>query len=88
MSDPQSLTFTYAQMSKIINTAADMVTPSSEFHDRSDAIVMFMLAAVQTLATKPAATVEDVLADNWGDNPECAAALRDTLGFPDPSAGN
>lgn len=88
MTDPQSLTFTYAQMSKIINTAADMVTPNSEFDDPSDATVIFMLAAVQTLAVNPDATVEDVLDDNWGTDPECADALRDTLCFPSPISAN
>lgn len=72
-------------MSRIINKAADMVTPSSEFDDPSDATVMFMLAAVQTLAVNPDATVEDVLADNWRDEPECIEAIRDTLGFPAPT---
>lgn len=65
-----------------------MVAPTSEFHDASDATVMFVLAAVQTLAVNPDPTVEDVLADNWGEEPECADALRDTLSFPSPGTGS
>ena len=77
-------TYTHDDVSTAANNAANML---DGLDPDTTSLIDFVVNATLTLLDDKDATVEDVLQENWGDDPESVDAIRDTLGFEAPADG-